>query len=74
MSKAKRVSLALVRINFFEKWANPGLFLFFSNTDFIEIIVSSSGIQTRIVGIEGKHANHLTTAMALVKVSFTFAP
>ena len=48
----------------------PGLFLFifvFSNTNFTEKTVGISRIQTRIVRVEGEHANHLTTTTALAK-------
>ena len=47
----------------FLKWANPGLFLFifvFSNTNLTVKTVGFSRIRTRIVGVEGKHADHLT--------------
>ena len=40
------------------------LFSFFSNTNFTEKTVGFSGIQTRIVGVEGDHAEHLTTTTA----------
>ena len=40
------------------------LFSSFSNTNFTEKTVGFSGIRTRIVGVEGKHADHLTTTMA----------
>ena len=33
-----------------------------------EKTVGFSGIQTRIVGVEGKHAEHLTTTTALVQM------
>ena len=36
------------------------LFSFFSNTNTVDV----SGIQTRIVGVEGEHADHLTTSKA----------
>ena len=56
------------------KWANDGLFfslfLFFANTNVTERAVDVSGIRTRIVGIEGKHADHLTTTTAHVKWCF----
>ena len=50
-----------------KKWANPGLFLFIfvlfkHNT--IEKTLGFSGIRTRIVGVEGEHADHLTTTTA----------
>ena len=37
---------------------------FFPNTNFTEKTVGFSGIQTRIVKVEGEHADHLTTATA----------
>ena len=40
------------------------LFLFFSSTNFTEKTVCFSGIQTQIVGVEGEHADHLTTTTA----------
>ena len=40
------------------------LFSVFSNTNFTEITVGVTGIQTRIVNVEGKHADHLTTTTA----------
>ena len=39
-------------------------FLFFSNTNFTGKTEDFSGIQTRIVGVEGEHADHLTTTTA----------
>ena len=39
-------------------------FLFFSNTKFSVKTVDFSGIRTRIVGLEGEHAGHLTTTTA----------
>ena len=63
---------------FFKKRANPGLFLFilvFSITIYRKI-VDLSGIRTRIVGVEGEHADHLTTTTAhlylLLKFYFSF--
>ena len=50
------------RLRFFLKnWANPGLFLFIFvlfNNNFTEKIVDFSGNRTRIVGVEGEHADH----------------
>ena len=40
------------------------LFLFFSNTNFTEKTVHFCTIRTLIVGVEGKHADHLTTTTA----------
>ena len=53
--------------DFFE-WATPAsfcLFSSFSNTNFTEKLVGFSRIQTRIVRVEGKHADHLTTITTL---------
>ena len=47
--------------SFFKNWANPGLFLFIFiifNNNFTEKIVDFSGNRTRIVGVEGEHADH----------------
>ena len=51
----------------FKKWTNPAsfcLFSYFSNTNFTEKTVGFSGIRTRIVGVVGKHPDHLTTTTA----------
>ena len=40
------------------------LFSFFSHTNFTEKTVGIRGIQTRIIGVEGEHADHLTTTTA----------
>ena len=49
---------------FLKKWAIHGLFLIifcsFQTIDRIKT-VDFSGIRTRIVGVEGEHADHLTT-------------
>ena len=37
------------------------LFSFFSNTNFTENTLDIRGIRTRIIGVEGEHADHLTT-------------
>ena len=37
------------------------LFSFFSNSNFTEKTLDVSGIRTRIVGVEGKYADHWTT-------------
>ena len=42
------------------------LFLFFSNTNCTEKTVGFSRIRTRIVRVEGKHADHLTTTTAQI--------
>ena len=51
-------------LNAFLKWANPGLFSslfsFVSTTNFTEKIGGVSRIRTQTVGVEGKHADHLT--------------
>ena len=52
---------------FFKKWANPGLFLFIFvlfKHKLYKKTVGFSGIQTRIVRVEGEHADHLTTTAA----------
>ena len=49
------------------------VFLFFSNTNFTEKTVDVSGIRTRIVGLEGKHADHLTTTKTQAIKLFCFA-
>ena len=38
--------------------------MFFTNTTFQKKLVGFSEIRTRIVGVEGKHADHLTTTTA----------
>ena len=56
-------------IHLFFKWANPGLFLFnfvLLKYKFYRKTVSISGNQTRTVGEEGEHADHLTTTTALL--------
>ena len=54
----------IIQLCFFLKsWPLFCLFSFFSNT-MLQKTVSFSGIRTRIVGIEGKHADHLTTTTA----------
>ena len=52
---------------FFVKWANPGLFLFIFvlfKHNIKEKTLGFSRIRTRIVGVEGEHADHLTTTTA----------
>ena len=44
--------------------ASIRLFSFFSNTNFTEKTVSFSGNRTRIVALEGKHVDHLSTTTA----------
>ena len=44
-----------------QPWPFLFIFVFFSNTNFIEKTVGFSGIRTRIVGLEGEHADRLTT-------------
>ena len=51
----------------FFKWANPGLFLFIFvlfKHNIIEKTLGFSGIRIWIVGVEGEHADHLTTTTA----------
>ena len=52
----------------FFKWANPASFssfLLFSSTNFTgKNVLGFSRIRTRIVGVEGKHADHYTTTTA----------
>ena len=53
---------------FLKKWAYPGLFLFifvlFRHKFYGKKTLDLSVIRTQIVGIEGKHADHLTTTTA----------
>ena len=52
---------------FKKKWANPGLFLFIFvlfKHNIIEKTLDFSGIRTRIIGVVGEHADHLTTTTA----------
>ena len=59
--------LACLLFGVFLKWANPGLFLFISRsfqTQFYRKTLGFSGIRTWIVGVEGEHADHLTTTTA----------
>ena len=53
-----------IYLSFWEKMGQPRPLLLFSNTYFTEIIVGFSWIWTRIVGIEGENADHLTTTTA----------
>ena len=57
---------------FLKKWAVLGLFILFSsfifNHKFYRKTVDISGIRTRIVGAESKHADHLTTTTALTTI------
>ena len=43
------------------------LFFIFSNTNLTEKTVGISGIRTRIVGVEGEHADHLTTTTTMAQ-------
>ena len=53
--------------NCFFKWAIPGRFIYVSFLAMSRIlIVDISGIRTRIVEIEGKHSDHLTTTTAIL--------
>ena len=60
------MSLRCIFVKFF-KWAYLGLYLFISVL-FKHKLYSKNcrcqGIQTQIVGVEGEHADHLTTTMA----------
>ena len=55
-------------IVFFKKMGQPWplfcLFPFFFKHNLYRITVGVSGIRTRIVGVEGEHADHLTTTTA----------
>ena len=44
------------------------LFLFFSNKNFTEKTVGVREIRTWIVGVEGKHADHLTTTTTTAQI------
>ena len=60
-----------LNVCFLKKWANPGLFLFIFvlfKHNIIEKTLGFSGIRTRIVGVEGKHADHLTTTTAQLNI------
>ena len=70
-----KLCLYLLRNNVRDQWPanliNNGptpasfcLFSFFSNTNFTEKTVGFSGIQTRIIGVEGEHGDHFTTTTA----------
>ena len=53
--------------DYFLEWANPGLFLFICvlfKQKFNRKTVGVSGIRTRIIGVEGEKADHLTTTTA----------
>ena len=59
---------------FLLKWANPGLywfFSFFSNKNFTEKTVGVNGIWTRVVGVESEHSDYLTTTTAQLFWSFS---
>ena len=54
-------------MNLFFKWAIPGLFLCISDLfkhKFYRKYIDVCGIRTRIVRVEGEHADHLTTTTA----------
>ena len=58
---------------FFKNVPTPAyfcLFSFFSNTIFTEKTVGFRGIWTRIIGLEGKHADRLTTSKSLTWIHF----
>ena len=60
--------------NSFKKWANPGIyFVYFCYfyQQFYRKIVYFRGIRTRIVGVEGEHADHLTTTTAPLSQLFS---
>ena len=57
--------------------AHPGpLFVFFRSFkfNFTEKFLDYSGIRTQIVGVEGDHADHLTTTTALNYNNFNCLP
>ena len=52
---------------FLKKWANHGLFLIIFvlfKHKFFRKTVGVNRIRTRIIGVEGEHADHLTTTSA----------
>ena len=52
---------------FLKKWAYPGpffIFVLFRHKFYGNKTLDLSGIRTQIVGVEGKHADHLTTTTA----------
>ena len=58
---------ALMFFFFLKSGPTPASFLFIFvlfKHNYSEKIVGFSGIQTRIVGVEGEHADHLTTTTA----------
>ena len=62
--------------SFFKKWPTQAsfcLFSFFSNTIFYRKNCRLSMIRTRIVGVVGEQADHLTTTTALGSLSLTNA-
>ena len=59
--RLRRVGQGNYFIQNFFKCANPGLFLFFSNTNVTqETTVGFRGFRSRIVVVERKHADHFT--------------
>ena len=59
--------MGIYLICIFFKWTNPGIFLFIFvlfKHKFYKKTVGYSGIQTWIVAVEGKHADHSTTTTA----------
>ena len=56
-----KITYANIRPGIFENLAIPGIFFVYFRS--IKI-VDFSQIRTRIVGIEGEHADHLTATMA----------
>ena len=62
--------------NFFN-WVNPGLFFAYFcsfETEFHREFVDFSWIQTRIIRLEGKYADHLTITTAPKNISFISQP
>ena len=73
------VSFTLPQIKdvyFFFKWTDPGLFVYFCSyqQQFYCKILDYSENRTRIVGVEGKYANHLTTTTTPQAVNFCLNP
>ena len=62
------VQILIEYVTFLKKWDNSDLFLFifvlFQTQILQKKTVCFSKIRTRIVGIEGEHADHLTTTTA----------
>ena len=58
---------------FFKKSRPPASFVYCYRSFQIQKNVHFSGIRTQMVGVEGEHADHLTTTTALLP-SFVFCP